>query len=113
MGPIEEGIFALLCAVGAFCLVGLFFGWLVRPMNVGALWIILPCQGSGRELEGTLRWLSWLRRAGLFQGEAVLWDVGLTAEGQELALRLTLRFPWAVCCPGGVLEERLREHSEP
>ena len=106
MSPVEEGILALLCAVGAVCLIGRFFGWLLRPLEA-PLWVVVPCRGGGETLEGTLRWLSWLRRAGLFQGKAVLWDQGLTAEGRALALRLTLRWPWAACCPGGALEERL------
>ena len=49
------------------------------------------------------------RRAGLFRGEAVIWDEALDREGRQLALRLALRWPWVVCCPPGELEEWLRE----
>ena len=107
MGPVEEGMLALLCAVGAAALIWLFFGWLIRPAKVDRLWTVLPAQGGGAALEGTLQWLAWLRRAGLFHGEAVIWDVGLTAEGREVALRLCLRWPWVTCCPKGSLEEWL------
>ena len=108
MGPMEEGILALLCAVGAVSLVVLFFGWLVRPMGQPPLLVVLPGRGDGDGLEGTLRWLAWLRRAGLLQGEAVIWDDGLTAAGRELALHLSLRWPWVTCCPRDVLEEWLQ-----
>ena len=95
MGPIEEGVLAFLCCVGAFSLIALFFGWLLRPGE------------DGGGLEVALRQLAWLRRAGLFRGEAVIWDAGLTPEGRELALRLARRWPWVTCCPGGALEEWL------
>ena len=109
MGPIEEGMLALLCAVGAASLIGLFFAWLVRPMRGDGLLAVLPAQGDGEALEGTLRLLSWLRRAGLFPGEAVIWDAGLTSQGRELALRLALRWPWVTCCPRGALDEWLEQ----
>ena len=107
MGPIVEGCLALLCAAGIVVLVWLLFGWLVRPSPVHTLQVILPGRGDGEPLEGDLRWLSWLRRAGLFRGEAVIWDAGLTPEGRELALRLSLRWSWVTCCPSGALEEWL------
>ena len=105
MGPIVEGCLALLCAAGIAALVWLLFGWLVRPSPVHTLQVILPGRGDGEALEGDLRWLSWLRRAGLFQGEAVIWDRELTPQGRELALQLALRWPWVTCCPRGALEE--------
>ena len=105
MGPIVEGCLALLCAAGIAALVWLLFGWLARPSPVHTLQVILPGRGDGETLEGDLRWLSWLRRAGLFQGEAVIWDRELTPQGRELALRLTLRWPGVVLWPAGELKE--------
>ena len=107
MGPVTEAILALLCALGAAALLWLFFGWLVRPASVHNLWTVIPGRGDGDSLEAALRQLAWLRRAGLFRGEAVIWDAGLTQEGRELVLRLTLRWNWVTCCPGGALEEWL------
>ena len=84
MGPVTEAILALLCALGAAVLLWLFFGWLVRPASVHNLWTVIPGRGDGDSLEAALRQLAWLRRAGLFRGEAVIWDAGLTPEGREL-----------------------------
>ena len=72
-------------------------------------WVVLPGRGSGEDLEAGLRQLAWLRRAGLFRGEAVIWDEDLDREGRQLALRLALRWPWVTCCPPEELEEWLRE----
>ena len=105
--PVTEAILALLCALGATVLLWLFFGWLIRPASVHNLWTVIPGRGNGDSLEAALRQLAWLRRAGLFRGEAVIWDAGLTPEGRELALRLALRWSWVTCCPRGALEEWL------
>ena len=90
MGPVTEAILALLCALGAAVLL-----------------TVIPGRGDGDSLEAALRQLAWLRRAGLFRGEAVIWDAGLTPEGRELALHLALRWSWVTCCPRGALEEWL------
>ena len=95
-----EAALALLCALGVGSLLWLLFGLLVRPARG---------RGPGEDLEAGLRQLAWLRRAGLFRGEAVIWDEALDREGRQLALRLALRWPWVVCCPPGELEEWLRE----
>ena len=107
MGPVTEAILALLCALGAAVLLWLLLGWLVRPASVHNLRTVIPGRGDGDSLEAALRQLAWLRRAGLFRGEAVIWDAGLTPEGRELALHLALRWSWVTCCPRGALEEGL------
>ena len=107
VGPVTEAILALLCALGAAVLLWLLLGWLVRPASVHNLWTVIPGRGDGDSLEAALRQLAWLRRAGLFRGEAVIWDAGLTPEGRELALHLALRWSWVTCCPRGALEEWL------
>ncbi|MFR4561235.1 MAG: hypothetical protein ACLT5P_08420 [Flavonifractor plautii] len=85
----------------------------VRPAGPsgpgGEPWVVLPGRGPGEDLEAGLRQLAWLRQAGLFRGEAVIWDEALDREGRQLALRLALRWPWVICCPPGELEEWLRE----
>lgn len=106
---ILEAALALLCAVGAGSLLWLLFGLLVRPSRGREPWVVLPGRGDGSDLEASLRQLAWLRRAGLLCGEAVIWDEDLDREGRQLALRLTLRWPWVICCPPGELEEWLRE----
>lgn len=100
-----EAALALLCAVGAGSLLWLLFGLLVRPAQGREPWVVLPGRGSGEDLEAGLRQLAWLRRAGLFRGEAVIWDEDLDREGRQLALR----WPWVTCCPPEELEEWLRE----
>ena len=104
-----EAVLALLCAVGRGSLLGLLVGLLVRPARGREPWVVLPGRGAGAELEAGLRQLAWLRRAGLFRGEAVIWDEDLDREGRQLALRLALRWPWVTCCPPEELEEWLRE----
>lgn len=81
-----EAALALLCAVGAGSLLWLLFGLLVRPAQGREPWVVLPGRGSGEDLEAGLRQLAWLRRAGLFRGEAVIWDEDLDREGRQLAL---------------------------
>ena len=85
-----EAALALLCAVGAGSLLWLLFGLLVRPAQGREPWVVLPGRGSGEDLEAGLRQLAWLRRAGLFRGEAVIWDEDLDREGRQLALRLVV-----------------------
>lgn len=102
-----EAALALLCALGVGSLLWLLFGLLVRPARGREPWVVLPGRGPGEDLEAGLRQLAWLRRAGLFRGEAVIWDAGLTPEGWELALHLALRWSWITCCPRGALEEWL------
>ena len=106
---ILEAALALLCAVGAGSLLWLLFGLLVRPSRGREPWVVLPGRGDGSDLEASLRQLAWLRRAGLLCGEAVILDEDLDREGRQLALRLTLRWPWVTCCPPEELEEWLRE----
>ena len=51
MGPIEEGVLAFLCCVGAVSLIALFFGWLLRPGEGAGCWAVLPGRGDGGGLE--------------------------------------------------------------
>ena len=85
-----EAALALLCALGVGSLLWLLFGLLVRPARGREPWVVLPGRGPGEDLEAGLRQLAWLRRAGLFRGEAVIWDEDLDREGRQLALRLAL-----------------------
>lgn len=109
MGVMEEGILAFLCVAGAVSLITWFFVWLLRPERPGKARIVLPARGDGDEVENTLQWYAWLRRSGLFQGEAVIFDAGLTPKGREVALRLALRWGWVSVCPRGTLEEWLEQ----
>ena len=83
-----EAALALLCALGVGSLLWLLFGLLVRPARGREPWVVLPGRGPGEDLEAGLRQLAWLRRAGLFRGEAVIWDAGLTPEGRAALLPL-------------------------
>ncbi len=109
MGLIQEGALVFLCVSAAAGLLALFLTWLLRPEGKSIMQTVLLGQGDGAGLEASLQWLSWLRRLGLFQGEVVVWDMGLTPEGWELALRLSLRWPWVTLCPSGRLEEWLKQ----
>ena len=92
-----EAVLALLCAVGLGSLLWLLFGLLVRPARGREPWVVLPGRGAGEELEAGLRQLAWLRRAGLFRGEAVIWDEDLERQGRQQALPLALLWPWVTC----------------
>ena len=98
---------ALLCGVGAAALMALFLSWLLRPGDFRQMRVVVSGRGEGERLEALLQWLAWLRRTGLFRGEAVIWDAGLTPAGRELALELTLRWNWVALCPRGGLEKWL------
>ena len=113
MGVIEEGILTFFCGVGGISIAVCFFLFLLRPLCLDQSWIVLPARGDGDEAENILQWYAWLRRMGLLRGEVVLWDVSLTPKGRELALHLTLRWPWVSCCPPGALEEWLSQANEP
>jgi hypothetical protein len=77
---------ALLAAFGLLCLGGLIYGRLVLPVGKSAL-AVVPAQGSGAALEQTMAGLLWLRRNGLWRGDIVILDRGLTPEGLALARR--------------------------
>jgi hypothetical protein len=79
---------ALLAAFGLLSLGGLIYGRLVLPVAGPAL-AVVPARGDGSALEQTVAGLLWLRRNGLWRGDIVILDQGLTPEGLALARRLT------------------------
>lgn len=105
MKTVLEMVMAFLCVIGIATILWVVLGWTVRPVFRSPVVVILPAKGDGGQLEAQLMGLFWLRAMGIMQGETILYDEGLTKEGQEVALHLALRWQWVSCCPSGMLEE--------
>jgi hypothetical protein len=82
-----ECVTALLAAFGLVSLCGLIYSRLVLPVAGPAL-AVIPARGDGAGLEQTVAGLLWLRKTGLWRGNIIILDRGLTPEGLALARRL-------------------------
>ena len=100
MGEIIGGV---LCAMGLGLAAWWLFGRLLRPIPSQRLYGLIPGAGDGKTLEQSVRAFVWLRGLGLLDCPIVIADVGLSARGRELALRLTLRWPEVILWPAGEL----------
>ena len=74
----------LLAAFGLVSLGWLALGALLRPRD-GWGRMVVAARGDGDGLEQAVRWAMWLRRTGLWRGEVVIEDLGLTEDGRALA----------------------------
>lgn len=102
-----EIVFSLLAVTGLLAIGWLCFGRLLRPMGGRDMLTLIPADGAGERLEQALVGLDWLRGAGLVEGQVILVDKGLTADGVELALQLTAREHGVYLCPYAELSECL------
>lgn len=102
-----EIVFSLLAVTGLLALGWLCFGKLLRPMGGKDMITLIPAYGEGEALEQALVGLDWLRGAGLTEGYVVLVDLGLSAQGIELALRLSERESGVFLCPAEELSQCL------
>ena len=102
-----DAALTLLSALGLALLGGLLFGRLFYPAAGPGVWTVVHARGEGEGLERSLRALMWLRGLGLLGGQVAVADLGLSAEGRELALRLVSRWNGAVLWPSDRLEELL------
>ena len=103
MEGILEVLLAAACAAGLGLLAWWLFGRLLRPIPRQAMYALLPGRGEGEGLEQSVRAFVWLRGLGLLDCPIVIADVGLSARGRELALRLTMRWPEVILWPAGEL----------
>lgn len=112
MGLLWEALLTLLAALGLALLGGLVFGRLVHPVPGPELWVIIPGRGGGETVERDLRALMWLRGLGLLRCQVAVADLGLTAQGRELSLKLVSRWPDVALWPAGLLYELIvSEHT--
>lgn len=87
MTEVFQFLAALLAAFGLVSLVWLAVGALLLP-GVCPARMVVDAKGSGEGLEQTVKALLWLRRTGLWWGEVVIEDCGLSREGEALARTL-------------------------
>lgn len=87
MRSVFELLSVLLAAFGLVSLVWLAVGALLLP-GVCPARMVVDAKGSGEGLEQTVKALLWLRRTGLWWGEVVIEDCGLSREGEALARTL-------------------------
>lgn len=87
MRSVFELLSVLLAAFGLVSLVWLAVGALLLP-GVCPARMVVDAKGSGEGLEQTVKALLWLRRTGLWWGEVVIEDCGLSREGEALARAL-------------------------
>ena len=83
-------VFAVMAVFGMACLVWLAGGWLLLPGRCPVRAQVLA-SGDGDGVEQTVRALLWLRRSGLWRGQVVIVDSGLSREGLSLVMALARR----------------------
>lgn len=84
MTEIIQFIAVLLAAFGLVSLGWLALGALMLPGGCAAR-MVIAADGDGGGLEQAVRAALWLRRTGLWRGEVVIEDQGLTVDGRALA----------------------------
>ena len=85
---LEDAVVALLAAIGLGQLLWLgarLFWGLTPRRRMDHVAAVVPAAGGGAGLEQTVRAALWLRRTGLWRGEVVIEDQGLTVDGRALA----------------------------
>lgn len=88
MRSVFQFLAVLLAAFGLVSLVWLAVGALLLP-GVCHARMVIEAKGNGDGLEQTVKALLWLRRTGLWWGEVVIEDCGLSGEGEALARTLS------------------------
>lgn len=90
MTEVFQFLAVLLAAFGLVSLGWLALGALLLP-GVCPARMIIEARGGGEGLEQSVKALLWLRRTGLWWGEVVIEDCGLSREGEALARALAQR----------------------
>lgn len=90
MTEVFQFLAVLLAAFGLVSLGWLALGALLLP-GVCPARMVIEARGGGEGLEQTVKALLWLRRTGLWWGEVVIEDCGLSREGEALARALAQR----------------------
>ena len=88
-----ECILTVLSALGLAALGGWLLGRLLCPIPAKGVRTLVQGVGDGETLEQTVRGLIWLRSLGLFSCSIEIVDGGLSAQGREIAERLSRRWP--------------------
>ena len=88
MTQVVQFLAALLAAFGLVGLGWLALGALLLP-GVCPARMVVDAQGDGGGLEQTVKALLWLRRTGLWWGEVVIEDCGLSRQRVALARALS------------------------
>ena len=107
MGTFWDILLAGACVCGLAFVGWWLFGLLLRPLPGREAKVVIPGRGEGEELEQALSGLLWLRGAGFVQGQVILADVDLTAQGQALARILAEREPGVYLCSREALPQCL------
>lgn len=87
MTEVIQFLAVLLAAFGLVSLGWLALGALLLP-GVCPARMVIEARGGGEGLEQSVKALLWLRRTGLWWGEVVIEDCGLSREGEALARAL-------------------------
>lgn len=90
MTEVIQFLAVLLAAFGLVSLGWLALGALLLP-GVCPARMVIEARGGGEGLEQSVKALLWLRRTGLWWGEVVIEDCGLSREGEALAQALAQR----------------------
>ena len=83
----------VLTALVLAALGGGLLGRLFSPTPAKGVRTLVQGVGDGENLEQTVRGLIWLRSLGLFSCSIEIVDGGLSAQGREIAERLSRRWP--------------------
>ena len=81
----------LLAALGLLSICWLVLGRLLIPIPL-ALTVSLSGYGDAQGLEQGVKALHWLRRTGLWRGEILILDGGMSPQGLEVARRLVEQY---------------------
>ncbi len=98
---------ALSAVIGLLSIGWLCFGRLLIPAGGSAV-VVLPGRGDGGDLEHAVRGILWLRGAGLLEGQVIIADCGLSAQGKAVAIALCLREPSVSLCTRRELPDHIR-----
>ena len=104
-----ETVAAVLCILGLTGALWWLVGRMLRPLPHGSAFVLLRGRGDGCGLEQTVRGFIWLRGLGLLQAPVLIADLGLTARGREIALRLCARWPGVILWPAEELVRYLND----
>ena len=99
-----EILLAMLVGAGAVLAACLLPERFYRLDEVGCRLVLIPGVGDGTELERNVRQVLGLRDYGCVP---VIADIGLSGEGQEMALRLAQQWPEVLLCPVDCLGDLL------
>lgn len=112
MQLLQDGVIALLAAIGLTALLWSLAGWIFRPREriPGTFYLLIPVRGEATELEQTVRALRRIRadcRAGV-----ILADCGLTDEARLRAALLARSADGVRLCTPPELAQILQEEEE-